>query len=181
MQIEIFTFRYIILIMNAMSVRNIFFFPVKRRLLPIGFFLLLLICFVTRFSAAIPAPEETKKEKDKQNQAQTSKNQESKPQPDPQAEQPNQKQEPKEDPTSQKKYRGEPGTFTFRNADLKNVLLFFAKTYKFNIVIDPGVSGKVTVQLVNVPWDQALDLILVQHGLTLIREGNTTSLQELKK
>jgi type IV pilus assembly protein PilQ len=79
------------------------------------------------------------------------------------------------------KYIGEPGTFTFHEADLKNVLLFFGKTYKINIIIDPGIRGKVTIHLINVPWDQALDLILKQHGLGMIKNGNLITTKKLKK
>ena len=80
-----------------------------------------------------------------------------------------------------KGYTGEPGTFIFHDAEIKNVLLFFSKTYKLNIVIDPGVSGKVTIRLVNVPWDQALDLILKQNGLAMSRNGNLVTAKKLKK
>lgn len=81
------------------------------------------------------------------------------------------------------KYTGKPGNFIFYNADLKNVLLFFARTYKLNIVIDPGVSGKVTCRLIDVPWDQALDLILKQNDMMLLKErkGKTLSLQKIGK
>ena len=72
------------------------------------------------------------------------------------------------------KYKGEKGNFIFDEADIKNVLLFFAKTYKFNIIIDPGISGKVTVRLIDVPWDQALDLILRTQGLAFIVEWSET-------
>lgn len=81
----------------------------------------------------------------------------------------------------EKKYTGEPGTFIFHEADIKDVLLFFGKTYKMNIVIDPGVSGKVTLRLVDVPWDQALDLILRQHGLAMTKNGNLITAKQLKK
>lgn len=80
-----------------------------------------------------------------------------------------------------KVYTGEPGTFIFHQADLKNVLLFFSKTYKMNIVIDPAVSGKVTIRLINVPWDQALDLILRRHGLAMIKEGSLITAKKIKK
>jgi len=93
-----------------------------------------------------------------------------------------QKEEQKQTETEEnKKYKGEPGDFVFHEADIKNVLLFFAKTYKFNIVIDPNISGKVTCRLINVPWDQALDLILRQHGLALIQEGKTFQTRKIKK
>lgn len=81
----------------------------------------------------------------------------------------------------QKKYKGELGDFFFREADLQNVLLYFAKTYKFNIVIDPEVSGKVTCRLVQVPWDQALAVILKQHGLAMLQDGNVVSIINLNK
>jgi type II secretory pathway component HofQ len=71
---------------------------------------------------------------------------------------------------SSNKYTGERGDFVFHEADLKNVLLFFARAYKLNIVIDPTVTGKVTCRLIDVPWDQALDLILRQHGLAVVNE-----------
>lgn len=70
--------------------------------------------------------------------------------------------------TKSTKYHGKKGDFIFDDADIKNVLLFFSKTYKFNIVIDPGISGKVNVRLIDVPWDQALDLILRTQGLAFI-------------
>jgi len=82
---------------------------------------------------------------------------------------------------SSKKYRGKPGTFIFHDAQLKNVLLFFAKTYKLNMVLDSNISGKVTCRLVDVPWDQALDLILRQHGLAMVVEGNMLIPRKVKK
>lgn len=141
----------------------------------------------------LPGETEKEKEKDKKNQTQSSKAAESKNNLEPK---PGAKPLPKSEPGSKsknkrfkrtiiagkpKKYTGEPGTFIFNEADLKNVLLFFGKTYKLNIVIDPGVGGKVTIRLVNVPWDQALDLILKRHGLAMIRNGNLITAKELKK
>jgi type IV pilus assembly protein PilQ len=70
-----------------------------------------------------------------------------------------------------KKYKGEPGDFIFYKADLENVLLFFAKQYKLNIVIDPGIKGEVTCRMIQVPWDQALDVILGQQGLAMMQDG----------
>ncbi len=70
------------------------------------------------------------------------------------------------------KYTGKRGDFIFHEADIKDVIYFFAKTYKFNTIIDPGISGKVTCRLINVRWDHALDLILRQHGLMAVKEDN---------
>lgn len=84
---------------------------------------------------------------------------------------------------AEQKYHGQKGDFIFDDADIKNVLLFFAKTYHFNIIIDPGISGKVNVRLIDVPWDQALDLILRTQGLACIIEwsGNEKDSNKTKK
>ena len=81
----------------------------------------------------------------------------------------------------QGKYRGKPGDFFFKDADLQNVLIYFARTYKFNIVLDPGISGKVTCSLVQVPWDQALSVILRQHNLAMEQNGQVVRVINLKK
>lgn len=83
--------------------------------------------------------------------------------------------------TIEKKYTGKKGNFVFHEVELKTVLLFFAKTYKLNIVLDNNISGKVTCRLIKVPWDQALDLILRQHGLAMIREGSVVAAKRLQK
>jgi hypothetical protein len=78
------------------------------------------------------------------------------------------------------KYRGEPITLHLRDADLKNVLLAFAEITRTSIAVDPDVSGAVTLDLIDVPWDQALDLILNQHGLAKQVEGRVTFIRPLK-
>lgn len=72
----------------------------------------------------------------------------------------------------QKKYSGEPMDFDFKNADLENVILFFAKNTGLNIIIDPGVTGSVTARMYQVPWDQALQYFLKVNGLDIVKEGN---------
>jgi type II secretory pathway component HofQ len=79
-----------------------------------------------------------------------------------------------------KKYKGEPGDFIFKDADLENVIIFFAKQYKLNVIIDPGISGKVTCRMIQVPWDQALDVILKQQGLVMVSEGSITRAKQFK-
>ena len=73
------------------------------------------------------------------------------------------------------KYTGETGNFVFHNADLLDVIFFFSKVYNFDVVVAPGISGQVSIRLINVPWDQALDTILKQHGLFMIRENNEST------
>jgi len=71
-----------------------------------------------------------------------------------------------------KKYSGELMDFNFHNADLKDVIKVIGKISGLNIIMDPGVSGRVTSQLTNVPWDQALQLFLKINGLDMVLEGN---------
>ena len=67
-------------------------------------------------------------------------------------------------PRSQR-FNGNPVTLDFTDADLRSVLRTFADISGLNIVIDPKVDGKVNLSLHEVPWDQALDIILRSNGL----------------
>jgi type IV pilus assembly protein PilQ len=69
-------------------------------------------------------------------------------------------------------FNGEPLSLNLKDADIRDVLRTFADLTGLNMAIDPGVSGSVTVDFVDVPWDQALDLILRQNSLTYSLEGN---------
>jgi type IV pilus assembly protein PilQ len=71
-----------------------------------------------------------------------------------------------------KVYTGEPISLNLKDADLKDVLRTFAQLTGLNMAIDPSVTGSVTVDFVDVPWDQALELILRQNSLAYILEGN---------
>jgi type IV pilus assembly protein PilQ len=70
------------------------------------------------------------------------------------------------------KYTGEPISLSLKDADVKDVLRVFHDISKMNIVVHPSVQGKVTVDLENVPWDQAMDIILKNNGLDYIYENN---------
>lgn len=74
--------------------------------------------------------------------------------------------------SNQRVFNGEPISLTLKDADIKDVLRTFADLTGLNMAIDPGVTGSVTVDFVDVPWDQALDLILRQNNLTFSLEGN---------
>jgi type II secretory pathway component HofQ len=63
------------------------------------------------------------------------------------------------------KFTGDPISLNLRNADIKDVLHSFAELTGISMAIDPEVRGTVTIELVDVPWDQALDLILHQNRL----------------
>jgi type IV pilus assembly protein PilQ len=72
----------------------------------------------------------------------------------------------------QKVYSGEPISLSHKDADIKDVIRTFADLTGLNIAVDPQVSGTVTVNFNEVPWDQALDIILRQNNLTYTIEGN---------
>lgn len=86
---------------------------------------------------------------------------------------------PKTGDIGQKQFTGRLISLDFQDADLDNVLRLMADVSGMNIVVGEGVKGKVTVKLLNVPWDQALDLVLRTHGLGQAREGNILRIDTL--
>lgn len=71
-----------------------------------------------------------------------------------------------------KLYTGQPISLSLKDADIKDVLRLFHDISKLNIVVHPSVMGKVTIELENVPWDQAMDIVLKNLGLDYIYENN---------
>ena len=71
-----------------------------------------------------------------------------------------------------KQYTGEPITLNLKDADIKDTLQRFSELTQLNIVLDPDVRGTVTVSLQDIPWDQALELILKINELGYVLEGN---------
>ncbi len=69
-------------------------------------------------------------------------------------------------------YKGRRISLDFQGADISNVLRLIAEVSGFNIVIGEGVKAKVTMKLVNIPWDQALDMLLKMNNLGMVKEGN---------
>ena len=70
------------------------------------------------------------------------------------------------------RYIGRRISLDFQQADISNVLRLIAEVSGFNMVVGEGVKSKVTMKLVSVPWDQALDMILKMNGLGKIRQSN---------
>lgn len=70
------------------------------------------------------------------------------------------------------KYTGEPIDLSLQDTDVRDVLRSLAQISGLNLVIQPSVSGQVTVEFVQVPWDQALDQILKINNLGYEVEGN---------
>jgi type IV pilus assembly protein PilQ len=72
----------------------------------------------------------------------------------------------------QPRYVGRRISLDFQAADISNVLRLIAEVSGFNIVVGEAVKAKVTMKLVSVPWDQALDMLLKMNNLGMIKEGN---------
>jgi type IV pilus assembly protein PilQ len=71
-----------------------------------------------------------------------------------------------------KRYTGTPMTMDFVNADVTNILRLIGEVSDLNIVWGPEVRGNVSMRLKEVPWDQALDLILANNNLAKRQVGN---------
>ncbi len=72
----------------------------------------------------------------------------------------------------QKAYTGAPMTMDFVDADVTNILRLIGEISNLNIIWGPEVKGTVSMRLKNVPWDQALDLVLTNNNLGMRQEGN---------
>ncbi|PZQ33665.1 type IV pilus secretin PilQ [Pseudoxanthomonas japonensis] len=70
-----------------------------------------------------------------------------------------------------RRYSGRPVTFNFQDVPVRTVLQLIAEESNLNIVASDTVQGNVTLRLVNVPWDQALDIVLRAKGLDKRRDG----------
>jgi len=74
--------------------------------------------------------------------------------------------------TGRARYTGRRISLDLKDADIQNVLRLLADVSRLNIVAGDDVQGKVTIKLRNVPWDQALDIILKSKALDKQRNGN---------
>jgi type II secretory pathway component GspD/PulD (secretin) len=72
----------------------------------------------------------------------------------------------------EKKYTGQRISLDFKDADIKNVFRLLAEVSGDNIIVTDDVVRKVTIRLVDVPWDQALDLLMRTNGLDKEKVGN---------
>jgi type IV pilus assembly protein PilQ len=71
-----------------------------------------------------------------------------------------------------KEYVGRRISLDFKEVEIADVLRLVAEVSDLNVIAGDEVKGKVTIRLVDVPWDQALDVILLTKGLGFIRIGN---------
>ena len=70
------------------------------------------------------------------------------------------------------KYTGEPISVNLKDVDLKDFFRLIHEISGLNVVLDPNVKGSLTIVLDDVPWDQALDIVLKNNDLARQLEGN---------
>jgi type IV pilus assembly protein PilQ len=83
--------------------------------------------------------------------------------------------------TQQKVYTGKKISLDFKDADIDNILRLFAEVSNLNIIASGDVKGTVTVRLVDVPWDQAFDIVLQANNLGAERIGNVIRIVPLER
>ncbi|MBI3018648.1 MAG: hypothetical protein HYY61_02000 [Deltaproteobacteria bacterium] len=86
--------------------------------------------------------------------------------------------------TSPSRLPGRKLSLQSKNTELQDILRLLAETSDYNIISGRDVNGKVTVRLLNVPWDEALIAILQAHQLGFVKHGNiirVSSLNSLKE
>src|SRR5260221_788514 len=75
-------------------------------------------------------------------------------------------------PVQAKKYTGDPISVNLKDVDLKDFFRLIHEISGLNIVLDPAVRGTVTLVLDEVPWDQGLDIVLRNNGISQGIDGN---------
>jgi len=73
---------------------------------------------------------------------------------------------------SKQGYKGEKLSLNFQNIEVRSVLQVIADFTGFNIITGDNVTGNITLRLKDVPWDQALDIIMQTRGLGMRKNGN---------
>jgi type IV pilus assembly protein PilQ len=91
------------------------------------------------------------------------------------------KEEGREELITPKKYTGRRIDLDVVDADIGDILKLLAEVSNLNIVASDDVRGKITLRLMNVPWDQAFDFILKSKGLDKVQEGNIVRVEPTAK
>ncbi len=82
---------------------------------------------------------------------------------------------------AKKRYTGMRISLEFKEADIRDVFRLIAEVSKLNIIVTDDVKGNVTVRMKNIPWDQALDVILQTNNLGMVRVGNVVRISPLDR
>jgi len=88
---------------------------------------------------------------------------------------------PAEAPSGKRQYTGRRISLEFKDADILNVLRIIADVARRNIVATDDVKGQVTIVLYDVPWDQALDILLKSTGLEMVEYDDVITVSTSKR
>ena len=91
------------------------------------------------------------------------------------------KEEKVKEEVPKKVYTGRKISLDFQDADINNILRLLSEVSGLNIISSEDVKGKISIRMTNVPWDQALDVILKTKGLGKEREGNIIRIATLER
>jgi len=79
------------------------------------------------------------------------------------------------------RYTGEKISIDLQDADVEHVLRLISEISGYNLILDDEISGKISLKLVDIPWDQALDLVLLQRNLGMVIKGNIMRIASITK
>lgn len=75
-------------------------------------------------------------------------------------------------PGMKEHYTGERISIDLQDADVELVLRLISEVSGYNLILDDEIAGKISLRLIDIPWDQALDLVLLQRNLGVVMKGN---------
>lgn len=84
-----------------------------------------------------------------------------------------------EPPEEAPKFTGQPISLDFKDGDIIDLFRLMSEISGLNIIVNPGIGGKVSLTVREVPWDQALDLVLKTQGLGYALDGNVVRIARL--
>ncbi len=84
-------------------------------------------------------------------------------------------------PEMDDKYSGKKISIDLQDADIEHVLRLIAQVAGYNLILGDNVSGEISLKLENIPWDQALDLVLIQKDLGMVKKGNILRVVTLRQ
>jgi len=84
-------------------------------------------------------------------------------------------------PGMKERYTGEKISIDLQDASVEQVLRLISEISGYNLIIDEGITGKISLKLVDIPWDQALDLVLLQKGLGMVLKGNIMRISSIER
>lgn len=84
-------------------------------------------------------------------------------------------------PGMKENYTGEKISIDLQDAEVEHVLRLIAEISGYNLILDDEITGKISLRLVDIPWDQALDLVLLQRNLAMVIKGNIMRIGSITK